>query len=417
LGHAWEENAILPERAARCPVCGIIVPWPPDGIVPTSSSREDAGPTVMQSTDWHAGAGTVNEAPPSLADFEILGELGRGGMGMVYKARWRSQNRTVALKIIRQDRLQHDEAVRRFRREAQAAARLHHPNIVQVFDSDHSGDTHYLVMEYVDGVTLDRLVEEKGALPIPQACDYIRQAAYGLQHAHEQALVHRDIKPANLMVVSGGVVSGDNPKGSKTRPGASDSPTHQAPSTKHQTPLTIGPLTTHQIKILDMGVARVLHLTGGGSSGESLSTLTQGGAVIGTADFIAPEQLEDPHGADIRADLYSLGCTFYFLLTGHVPFPGGSLVSKLDKQRWQAPTPVDELRLDIPVAVAGVVRKLLAKKPADRFRTPGELAHALEELAQGGYTDAARARLTIEEARRLAGPTSAEAAVAIAANG
>src|SRR2546425_6811583 len=121
-----------------------------------------------------------------------------------------------------------------------------------------------------------------------------------------------------------------------------------------------------------MGVARVLQL-GGQATPESLSTLTQGGAVIGTADYVAPEQLEDPHGADIRADLYSLGCTFYFVLTGQVPFPGGSLVSKLDKQRWQIPTPVDELRLDVPAPVAEVVRKLLAKKPDDRYPTPGEL--------------------------------------------
>jgi serine/threonine protein kinase len=343
---------------------------------------------------------TGNDTPPVLPDFEILGELGRGGMGIVYKARWRSANRVVALKVIRKDRLQHDEAVRRFRREAQAAARLHHPNIVQVFDSDHSGDTHYLAMELVDGETLERIVERDGPVPFAQACGWMRQAALGLQHAHEQALVHRDIKPANLMLTGSGLAPGGL------------APGHNSPSTKHQTLST-----TQQIKVLDMGVARLFQLAGGQNPGESFSTLTQGGAVIGTADYIAPEQLEDPHRADIRADLYSLGCTFYFLLTGHVPFPGGSLISKLDKQRWQMPTPVDEVNVEIPAAVAGVVRKLLAKKPADRFQEPAELAHALEELARGGYTGAGAPRTALREIRRLSGSGDSIAAVAIAPDG
>lgn len=348
------------------------------------AQEDDTGPTLAHPPDWQPLTPVGAEVPPTLADFEILGELGRGGMGIVYKARWRREERIVALKVIRQDRLQHPDAVRRFRREAQAAARLHHPNIVQVFDSDHSGDTHYLVMEYVDGVTLERLVEAGGPLPLPLACDTMRQAALGLQHAHDQALVHRDIKPANLMITP-------------AKAGADG--------------------TSGIVKILDMGVARVLQLAGAPNPGESFSTLTQGGTVIGTADYIAPEQLEDPHKADIRADLYSLGCTFYFVLTGQVPFPGGSLVSKLDKQRWQVPTSVDELRVDVPAAVAAVIRKLLAKKPADRYRTPAELAHALGHLAQSGFTDTRTPRRTIPERRRLAGHTENVAAVAIAPGG
>src|SRR5262249_5042170 len=126
-------------------------------------------------------------------------------------------------------------------------------------------------------------------------------------------------------------------------------------------------------------------------TGESLSTLTQGGAVIGTADYIAPEQLEDPHGADIRADLYSLGCTFYFLLTGQVPFPGGSLISKLDSQRWRTPASIHQLREEVPAGVTAIVQKLMAKRPADRFATPAELARSIEELVRAGYSSATTA--------------------------
>ncbi len=290
-------------------------------------------------------------------------------MGIVYKARRRSDNQIVAIKVIRQDRLQHEEAVRRFRREAQATARLSHPNIVKVFDFDKAGETHYIVMEYVPGVTLERYVEQAGPLPFPRACNFLRQAALGLQHAHEQGLVHRDIKPSNLMVAP-------------------------APT------VTDGP-TIDQVKLLDMGVARVLQL--GGAPGDSLSTLTQGGAVIGTADYVAPEQLEDPHGADIRADLYSLGCTFYFLLTGQVPFPGGTLISKLDKQRWQTPTSVEDLRPDVPPAVAALARTLMAKQAADRFQTPGELAAALAQIIRHNYTEPPRPRVEFTEVLRLSG--------------
>ncbi len=329
-GHQWEEadHRPSPTEAARCPVCGEAASH--DGPTPSNSS------TVLLAPAWQPIPPLSAEPPPQLPDFEILGEVGRGGMGVVYKARHIPDNRIVAVKVIRQERLRDEDSVRRFRREAQAAARASDPNIVRVFDSDHTGDTHYLVMEYVDGVTLQRLVDDHGPLPVAQACDFMRQAADGLQHAQEQALVHRDIKPSNLMVTGG------------------------------DTPI---------VKILDLGVARLLPPLGA-APGESLSTLTQGGSVIGTADYIAPEQLENPHGADIRADLYSLGCTFYFLLTGHVPFPGGTLISKLDKQRWQTPEPVETRRRELPAAVVTVVQKLMSKRPADRYQSPGELARA-----------------------------------------
>jgi serine/threonine protein kinase len=362
-GHRWEprEDAGSPGDTVACPVCGLEVPRG------RSATLDSAAATLMQAEPSRPPVPlSVNQAPPDLPDFDVLGEVGRGGMGVVYKARRTRDDHLVALKVIRTDRLLDDAAVRRFRREAQAAARLSHPNIVRVLDSDQSGETHYLVMEFVDGVTLQRLVDQHGPLPVPRACDYVRQAALGLHHAQEQALVHRDIKPSNLMV---------------TPTPADDG----APS---------------QVKLLDLGVARMLQI-GGQAPGESLSTLTQAGSVIGTADYIAPEQLEDPHRADGRADLYSLGCTFYFLLTGQVPFPGGSLISKLDKQRWQVPTPVEAVRPDIPAGVAAVVRKLLAKRPADRYQSPAELARVLEALARSGYEGPALPAVKLTEVRRI----------------
>src|SRR5262245_14401399 len=169
-GHAWDEADAAPGAAVACPICGLAV-----------AARVDPAdtPTVLEEEPAHISESAASGDPvPVLPDFAILGEVGRGGMGIVYKAQWRPRdNRVVALKVIRKDRLTRDEAVRRFRREAHAASRLNHPNIVQVFDSDHTGDTHYLVMEYVDGLTLERYVEERGPLSIDVACDYIRQAA------------------------------------------------------------------------------------------------------------------------------------------------------------------------------------------------------------------------------------------------
>jgi hypothetical protein len=212
---------------------------------------------------------------------------------------------------------------------------------------------------------------------VAEACDFVRQTTLGLQHAAEQALVHRDIKPGNLMAV--------------VPPSA---------------PLWSRPL----IKLLDMGVARLYQ--SGESYEESLSTLTRDGSVIGTPDYVAPEQLEDPHTADIRADLYSLGCTFYFLLSGQVPFPGGTLIQKLDRQRWETPPSVDQLRPDVPPAVAAIVRRLMAKHPDDRYRSPAEVADALDQLARTGLLPRGHQPAPLRETRCFrpeAGPIVAAA--------
>jgi tRNA A-37 threonylcarbamoyl transferase component Bud32 len=270
-----------------------------------------------------------------LGSYVLLERLGEGGMGQVFKARHRNLGRVVALKLVRRERLANPDAVRRFQREIRAAAQLEHPHVVRAFDAAEAGGAHFFTMEYVEGTDLAHLVKDKGPLPVALACDYIRQAALGLQHAHEKGLVHRDIKPANLLLTLKGTV-----------------------------------------KVLDMGLARQAHA----ASEESGSTLTQENAVMGTPDYLAPEQCLDAHRVDIRADLYSLGCTLYFLLTGRPPFPGGSLGEKLVKQQLREAEPVERLRPDVPPAVAGVVRKLMAKRPEDRYQTPADLAAVLARL-------------------------------------
>jgi serine/threonine protein kinase len=313
----------------------------------------------------------------------LLERLGEGGMGTVYKARNWKLGQVVALKLIRPERLKSANGVRRFQREIRAAAQLDHPNIVHALDADEVGGAHLLVMEYVaGGIDLHRLVKQRGPLPIADACHCIRQAALGLQHAFERGLVHRDIKPHNLFVsgavVNGGVVSGHVAGGG----------VHSSGGVLEHT------LTTHQVKILDFGLARL-----DDDSGESSSTLTQEGSVMGTLDYIAPEQATDSHQVDIRADLYSLGCTFFFLLAGRPPFPGGEALAKLMKHRFDPPPPLTALRPDAPPALEAIINKLLAKQPGDRFQTPAELLVALHKAEQGGYATA-----SIQPSVATAGP-------------
>jgi formylglycine-generating enzyme required for sulfatase activity/serine/threonine protein kinase len=272
---------------------------------------------------------TGKTAELRLGPYVVLDRLGEGGMGVVLKARHEKMGRIDALKIIRKDQLNDSDARKRFEREVRAVAQLAHPNIVQAYHADEANGTHFLAMAFVAGKDLFRVVRERGPLPAAEACDYVRQAALGLQHAHDKGLVHRDIKPANLLVDGTGVV-----------------------------------------KILDLGIAR-LRIVGD-------ETLTQRGVIIGSIDYMAPEQARNSHAVDIRADLYSLGCTFYFLLTGKVPFPGGGAMKKLSNHQSAEPAPIEQLRPDLPPALAAIVRKLMAKQPEERYQTPAELVAALE---------------------------------------
>lgn len=289
-----------------------------------------------------SGAGLV------LGPYTILDWLGEGGSGQVFKARHRAMNRLVALKLLRADVLADAEVVARFYREIEVASQISHPNIVHALDAGPIGNRLVLAMELVDGVSLDHLVKDSGPLPIAAACDYIRQAALGLQHAHERGLVHRDIKPSNLLL--------------KHSLGSGSS-VYQA-----------GPWGL--VKILDFGLAR-LRQPAAASPTKHLTQLAGNAVMQGTPDYMAPEQAIDFHRADIRADIYSLGCTFYYLLTGQPPFAGATLAEKLMKQQTVMPRPIAEFRKDLQAALVQVLDKMLAKRPGDRYQTPSEVAAAL----------------------------------------
>ena len=229
-----------------------------------------------------------------LGHYVILQRLGGGGMGSVYQARHKIMRRVVALKVIRRELLEHPDAVRRFRREIRAAARLSHPNIISAHDAGMADNHYFLVMEFLEGRNLFDLVKERGPLPAQEVCNHVFQAALGLQHAHVRGLVHRDVKPSNLFLTFNGSV----------------------------------------VKILDLGLARLSDI---GEGDSTTSHLTPAGATMGSIDYMSPEQAEDSHAVDIRSDIYSLGCTMYFLLTGQVPFPVAQAARKLAAHRQAAP--------------------------------------------------------------------------------
>jgi formylglycine-generating enzyme required for sulfatase activity/tRNA A-37 threonylcarbamoyl transferase component Bud32 len=280
-----------------------------------------------------------------LGQYILLERLGEGGMGQVFKARHRLMNRTVALKLIRNEVITHPQAVRRFRQEIEAAAKLSHPNIVLAHDANEVDGKHFLTMEYVEGTDLAKLIKQQGPLPVEQACDFIRQAALGLQHAHERGLVHRDIKPSNLLLVK---AQGAQP--------------------------------ARVVKLLDMGLARLR--ADDDTDSAPTHELTKAGTLVGTADYMAPEQAVDSHSADIRADIYSLGCTLYYLLTAQPPFPHGTVMQKLFFHNQEEPQPLETVRVDLPDGLAAVVRRMMAKQPADRYQTPGAVAEALAPFVQ-----------------------------------
>ncbi|MFC1596576.1 SUMF1/EgtB/PvdO family nonheme iron enzyme [Planctomycetota bacterium] len=267
-----------------------------------------------------------------LGNYVILDKIGAGGMGQVFKARHKVMERVVALKVLPPQAVKSAQSVQRFHREVKAAAKLEHPNIVTAHDADESGGIHFLVMQCVDGSDLSHIVSERGPLPVETAVDCIIQAARGLEYAHKQGVVHRDIKPANVLVDKEGTV-----------------------------------------KILDMGLARVFE------EGEvAEDRLTDSGQVMGTCDYMAPEQAEDTHTADHRADIYSLGCTLYRLVTGNKPYEGGSPIQILMAHR-AAPIPsLSEQRPDVPASLEAAYQKMMAKTPEDRYQSMTDVIAALE---------------------------------------
>jgi serine/threonine protein kinase/tetratricopeptide (TPR) repeat protein len=284
----------------------------------------------------------------TIGPYRILDRLGEGGMGYVYKAIHPTMGRMVALKVIKKERLSNSEAVRRFQQEVEAAGKLNHPNIVRAFDAGQVGPTQYFAMEYVEGIDLKKLVKQNGPLSVLEACDYVRQAALGLQHAHERGLVHRDIKPPNLLV---------------SRASAGPNNNNGPASAANLFPRAV-------VKILDMGLARL-------GDGDDSNALTRIGTAIGTPEFMAPEQAQNSHTADIRADIYSLGCTFYYLLSGQPPFSGKTIGEVLVKHLMEEAQPLDQKRQDVPPHLWLVIKRMMAKKAEDRYQTPAEVVVAL----------------------------------------
>ncbi|MFO0936979.1 MAG: protein kinase [Gemmataceae bacterium] len=284
--------------------------------------REPSNETLQWQTE------TLELGPYLLRDM-----LGRGGMGEVYRAWHKLLRREDAVKVVRSELSVNPGTMRRFLLEAETAAKLRHPHVVQVYTADQSASGYYIAMEFVPGSDLRKLVNKSGPLSVTAACEYVRQAAEGVEHAHMHGLVHRDIKPENLLVTTDG----------------------------------------RTVKVTDFGLVRSVIPTE--------AEVTASGVLLGTADFMAPEQANDARSVDTRSDIYSLGCTLYFLLTGTVPYPGGNLLEKLMRHATEPAPSVEDSRPDVPANVTAVIRKCMAKRPDDRYQTPRELVAALRDVS------------------------------------
>ena len=277
-----------------------------------------------------------------LGDYALLDRLGQGGMGMVFEARHKHMKRTVALKILPPSATKTPTMVKRFAREVEAAANLVHPNIVMAYDAGEALGVHFLVMQLINGKDLGRLVREKGPLPVGAAVDCVCQAAAGLEYAHDRCVIHRDIKPSNLLLDEEGTV-----------------------------------------KVLDLGLARIVEKSPAASEQDEL---TQTGVAFGTVDFMAPEQAEDTKQADERSDIYSLGCTLYYLLTGTSLYPGGTVIQKV-LAHAQRPIPsLREMRPGVSQELDALFAKMVAKRSQDRQQSMAEVIAGLEKYQGGGQT-------------------------------
>ena len=317
----------------------------------SSTAQSVAGQLVERRllTNWQARALLAGRTTFFFGKYKLLEQLGRGGMGVVFRAVDVRLQRPVALKVMSRRLVDKPEAVARFRREISAAAALDHPNIVLAYDADCVKGVHFLVMEYVDGDDLSAVGRREGPLPVHLACDYVRQAALGLQHAHERGLVHRDIKPSNLLLTRG-------------VPRDADDDTHLERSAF---------LARPRVKVLDFGLARYtseLSADGG---------ITATGQTLGTPDYVAPEQAQDVTKADIRSDIYSLGCTLFRLLAGRSPFVGSSPMEVLMARVLTDAPRLRSVRPDVSPELDDVVARMLHRDPGRRFQTPREVAEAL----------------------------------------
>jgi serine/threonine-protein kinase len=363
---AGPDLAAVAEHIGRCAACcRALGSVPADSLAGLARAAAVAHETVQSSGTPSSLVPNPNAAanvPAELVGhprYRVIGELGAGGMGVVYKAEHRVMGRIVALKVVAPNLTARAGAVERFRKEVRAAAQLSHNNIVRAHDAEEAGGLHFLVMEFIEGVSLDRLVAKKGPLPVPLACLLARQAALGLQHAAEKGMVHRDIKPQNLMV---------------TRKG--------------------------QVKILDFGIARFVstddepapnqRLPFGAGRDAAHAGATNPNLLMGTPDYLSPEQAKNSHDVDPRSDIYSLGCTLYFMLTGHPPFGAATtLVDKLFSHTHDEPPPVRVRRPEVPEGLLAVLARMTAKAPDDRYQKAAEAAAALLPYTRSGATEPA----------------------------
>jgi serine/threonine-protein kinase len=309
-----------------------------------------------------------NTAELIIGPYYVLDKLGQGGLSQVYRARHREHGGVVAVKMIKAEVFASAEGRHQFLQEVEAMARLDHENVVQFCDADQWKDTYYFAMEYVDGTDLGKVIRLSGPCAVFEACDFIRQAALGLQHAFERNLIHRDIKPVNLFLTQAPIeappLAASALFATRNDPAPAPAPTMIARTL---------------IKILDWGLASLRNPKG---SANDVGNENLEKNIVGTADYLAPEQARNANLADIRSDIYSLGCTFYFLLTGQPPFPEGTLMQKILQHQQAEPKPIADFRDDVPADVIDLIARMMAKEPEDRFQTPASVALALAAFAK-----------------------------------
>ncbi|MDR0337623.1 MAG: serine/threonine protein kinase [Planctomycetaceae bacterium] len=322
------ENDLLLRKELGEPARQVLSSFLPEPLVP--ESEETA--TVLTPEIFSSGA---IPAGTMLGHFVISSFIGGGGMGRVYLATDTALDRRVAVKVLPRQRANDLGTVARFMNEAKSAARLNHEHIAQVYFAGEQSGIPYIAFEYVEGTNVRSMVDDYDAFPLPQALNYLIQISHALAHAAEHGVVHRDVKPSNILI---------------TREG--------------------------RAKLIDMGLARLL------DPSESQEDLTASGVTLGTFDYISPEQARDPRSADIRSDIYSLGCTFFFMLSGRPPFPEGTVLQKLLQHQGDEPPDIRAFQPNIPAEVALLIQKMMAKDPRQRFQTPATLIESLINVAK-----------------------------------